>query len=98
MGFCVFMPQLYFSREDIKIRIEEIRRQKDRMDTEEFDLVCQFKSLEDKDDCVVDLRGRVLGVKDKKPKTTYAIMKATGEDRMRVRKRLLKAHGVEMKV
>jgi hypothetical protein len=90
------MPQLYFDRDDIKIRIEEVRRLKVLFEQEEQELVWQWKSLEDKEDCVVDLRGRVVGVNGKKKKTTYGEVNAEQEIRAQFQKKLYKAHGVKI--
>lgn len=92
-GFCVQM--IYFTREDIKLKIDENRDLKDLIDTRIEELTMWFHSLEGKEDCVVDLKGRILGKKQKKT-SYYSIIKAREERKEEHRKRLWKMRGVKL--
>lgn len=92
--------QIYFTQEDIKIRIEELRRSKqailDFYGIQEQELVWQFQSLQGRPDFVVDIKGRVLGAKDKKPVTPYLEQKVIQEDVLIKQKRLYTSFGVKI--
>jgi hypothetical protein len=89
------MPQIYFNQADLKLRIEEIRRIKEVLTVEEDVLILQFSQLNGKENCVVDLKGRLLCENPKYP-STYSIVKAQQDNRGEKAKRAYKAHGVEI--
>lgn len=88
---------LYSTYEDLAIRILEIRRIKELLSNEEEWLIQQRGQLEDKRDCMVDLKGRVIGQKQKKKETVYRIVKAQEDEKFERQKKIYKSFGVPIK-
>lgn len=86
---------IYFTREDLKLKIEENREMISFLEVRIQEFTDWFHQLEGKEDCVVDNRGKILGRKEKK-KNYYSQIKAQKQNRSDHQKRLWKMRGVEM--
>lgn len=85
---------IYFSKEDLKLKIDENREMISFLEVRIQEFTDWFHALEGKTDCVVDNKGKVMGRKQKI--STYSIIKAKQENRAEYQKKLYKTRGVEM--
>lgn len=89
------MPQIYFTKQDISLKIEALRDAREVLDSEIEILQISFNALDlAPEGAVCDKRGKVLGTKPKE--TTHGIQKAQAENRAELRKKMWKQFGVEI--